>query len=308
MIDLKKYNTNNHVMVDMETLDTGSHPVILKLSAVFFNPVTGDTSREFNRAIDLNSSLEQGLTVSASTLSWWLKTNSNLLGEIVEEGFTKEGGCKENTSIYSVLEDFSMFLLHGGEGVNMWGKGPSFDLAKLKNVYNKLGLKAPWHFSNEKCVRTIINLKPEVKEIEFEGTIHDPIDDCKHQIRMVHKVFRLWVKHSRGLTVTEDVQDMSRLLEQDFSRCKKLAWPFTTDCNTLIKPILGASLENKPTQYKIGIDTFKRMECNTTLEERLGFAKGNIDKYTWRNKGQDLEDYEKIIAYAKWAIKQIKNE
>lgn len=66
---------------------------------------------------------------------------------------------------------------------------------------------------------------------------------------------------------------------------------------------------NKPSHYaKQGIDTFKRMEANCTVEERLSFAKGNIDKYNWREKGQDVEDFEKIIVYAKWAIQQLDNE
>ena len=64
----------------------------------------------------------------------------------------------------------------------------------------------------------------------------------------------------------------------------------------------------KPKQYQIGIDTFDRMEANCSLQEKLAFAKGNIDKYTWRKKGQDKADFEKIINYAQWAIKQLDNE
>jgi len=63
----------------------------------------------------------------------------------------------------------------------------------------------------------------------------------------------------------------------------------------------------KPKQYQIGIDTFERMEKNCTLEERLAFVRGNIDKYIWRKKGQDKQDFEKIINYAKWALKQLEN-
>ena len=59
---------------------------------------------------------------------------------------------------------------------------------------------------------------------------------------------------------------------------------------------------NKPKHYTKGIDTFARMEANCTTEECLAFAKGNIDKYNFRTKGQDLEDYEKIVSYANWAI------
>src|SRR5690606_20769180 len=51
---------------------------------------------------------------------------------------------------------------------------------------------------------------------------------------------------------------------------------------------------DKPKQYAKGIDTFARMEANCTKEECLAFIKGNIDKYNWRLKGQDKEDFEKI--------------
>ena|SRR5690606_30050477 len=64
---------------------------------------------------------------------------------------------------------------------------------------------------------------------------------------------------------------------------------------------------NKPKHYAKGIDTFARMEANCTKEECLAFIKGNIDKYNWRDKGQDLEDFDKIISYAKWA-KRILNK
>ena len=64
--------------------------------------------------------------------------------------------------------------------------------------------------------------------------------------------------------------------------------------------------EEKPSQYNIGIDTFKRCEANMTKEEILACCKFNIDKYNWRKKGQDKEDFEKIINYAKWALEQLK--
>lgn len=62
-------------------------------------------------------------------------------------------------------------------------------------------------------------------------------------------------------------------------------------------------IENKPKHYSKGIDTFARMESNCSVEECLAFAKGNIDKYNWREKGQDYEDFDKIISYAEWGKK-----
>ena len=64
----------------------------------------------------------------------------------------------------------------------------------------------------------------------------------------------------------------------------------------------------KPTQYKDGIDTFDRALANMTKVEILACCKFNIDKYNWRKKNQDREDFEKIIAYAHFAIDVLDNE
>jgi hypothetical protein len=62
---------------------------------------------------------------------------------------------------------------------------------------------------------------------------------------------------------------------------------------------------SKPEQYRIGIDTFARAEANMNFEEIMACIRFNLDKYTWRRKGQDLEDFKKIIAYAEFGIKQL---
>ena len=63
--------------------------------------------------------------------------------------------------------------------------------------------------------------------------------------------------------------------------------------------------DDKPKQYQIGIDTFQRAEANMTKEEVLACVRFNIDKYNWRKKGQDKEDFKKIIDYANWGLKQL---
>lgn len=62
---------------------------------------------------------------------------------------------------------------------------------------------------------------------------------------------------------------------------------------------------NKPKQYQIGIDTFERSESNLTKQEIIAICKFNIDKYCWRKKDQDKDDFKKIIDYANWAIKNL---
>ena len=64
----------------------------------------------------------------------------------------------------------------------------------------------------------------------------------------------------------------------------------------------------KPIQYQIGIDTFQRAKANLTKDEVMACIKFNIDKYNWRKKGQDIEDFKKIIDYAKFAIEVLGGE
>ena len=63
--------------------------------------------------------------------------------------------------------------------------------------------------------------------------------------------------------------------------------------------------KEKPVQYQIGIDTFERAEANMTPSEIIAVCKFIIDKYNWREKGQDAEDFIKIIDYANFGLKQL---
>ena len=98
---------------------------------------------------------------------------------------------------------------------------------------------------------------------------------------------------------------------------EKLYWLFDCDYNntnkkyteTITNPYVKNNYDSngvtKPEQYQIGIDTFERAEANLSKEEILAICKFNIDKYCWRQKDQDKEDFQKIIKYAEWAIKNL---
>ena len=90
---------------------------------------------------------------------------------------------------------------------------------------------------------------------------------------------------------------MDNLLEQGLK--------FQDEVNEAFRKTREEEETTKPTQYQIGIDTFERAEANMTKEELLACVRFNIDKYTWRKKGQDEDDFRKIIDYANFAIKQL---
>lgn len=59
---------------------------------------------------------------------------------------------------------------------------------------------------------------------------------------------------------------------------------------------------------ELNIQPWEIMERNFTTEEFVAYLKGNIIKYTLRNKGQDLSDAEKIKHYAEKLIKVIEKK
>jgi hypothetical protein len=75
--------------------------------------------------------------------------------------------------------------------------------------------------------------------------------------------------------------------------------------NPYVKNNYDSNGVTKPEQYQIGIDTFERSESNLSKQEIIAICKFNIDKYCWRKKDQDKDDFKKIIDYANWAIKNL---
>jgi hypothetical protein len=173
-------------MLDLETLSTRHNAAVIQLAAVQFNPVTGETFGMFNKSIGLESLVLIGADISQSTTNWW-KSQSQEAKDKVLLNFSDKRNVQE------VLEDFALWLRAVGafNDVTLWGNGPAFDMSKLAATYELLGKEKPWKYSNERCVRTLVALKPDVKTlIQFDGTAHDAIDDCLHQIKLVNHVFQ----------------------------------------------------------------------------------------------------------------------
>jgi len=164
-----------HVMVDLETMGNFSNAAIVSIGAVEFDINTGETGREFYSKVDLQSCLDRGLTVNASTIEWWLTQNEKArIAVAVGDG----------KNITQMLHEFKLYLEElGANTVQFWGNGITFDGVILTEAYRACKLKEPWNFRCERDVRTLVSLAPEIKaNYPKFGTEHNPIDDCKFQI------------------------------------------------------------------------------------------------------------------------------
>lgn len=163
-------------MIDLETMGQGSDAAIVSIGAVKFDENgIGDT---FYSVINLQSSVEAGLKIDASTVMWWLKQNGEARSALLEESVDLE----------SVLQFFTDFVGVGGYAV--WGNGSDFDNVILANAYKSIGAEAPWQFWMGRCYRTMKNMFRDVK-LKRKGTHHNALDDAisqaEHLIEIINE-------------------------------------------------------------------------------------------------------------------------
>lgn len=179
-----------NVMIDIETLSTSKNAVIISLGAVFFEPNTGKIGSSFYYTITRQSCINIGLEVDGKTEQWWSEQSAEARAAL---------NCTEAEDIVDVLQLFSGWLWENTEEnqhVEIWGNGPSFDCAIIANAYQRCGINLPWSYSNERCVRTIVdigrsllNIDPR-KTIERIGTHHHALADAEHQALYVSAIYQ----------------------------------------------------------------------------------------------------------------------
>lgn len=174
--------TFKHVMLDLETMSTGDDAVLTGIGAVEFNIETGERGREFYEKVDIQSCLDLGMTVDGSTIYWWLEQSEAARMELI----------RDRKSIQQVLFKMSHWFAACHPNFQIWGNGKSFDLPKLRTAFTKVSQSTPWHYYNERDVRTMVMLRPGVKDsIPFKGIKHHAISDCRYQIDLVCEIWEV---------------------------------------------------------------------------------------------------------------------
>lgn len=170
----------DHIMIDLETVDTAPTAAILSIGAYCFaGPM--ELAR-FYQTVDLQSCLGWGLTTSESTLRWWEKQDVEARAVFTD---------LSKVMLTEALHQFAAFL-SGMTEPRIWGNGAAFDNAILANAYAKTGIKQPWRYSHDRCYRTAVAGSTE-KRLQH-GTHHNALDDAISQARHLLDVAPEWVR------------------------------------------------------------------------------------------------------------------
>lgn len=186
----------NDVMLDLETIGTEANSVITSINAVEFDIETGQIREEFKQSITIKSCVDAGLKLDHKTFIWWLGQPEASRMKLIEDNDLAK-------PLKTVLKNFAVWLANlnqvhrrdyrtYNDTVRVWGRGPRFDCGLLSSAYEAIREdRTPWDFRNERCVRTMEMLAPDIKKNTlFTGILHEGLSDSKHQIKYVSSIYQ----------------------------------------------------------------------------------------------------------------------
>lgn len=173
-----------HVMLDLETWGTAPGSAIRSIGAVAFDLTSGEVSEPaFYHNIDDGSCEFFGLTRDAATETFWAKQPRE----------AQEALLKDQLPLAEVLSEFYSWF-NAVEGKQVWAQGASFDPVLMDAAFKATGVKPPWKFWHFRDTRTVYDIAGfDYHAEKREGTHHNALDDCLHQIKMVRAAHKLIV-------------------------------------------------------------------------------------------------------------------
>lgn len=171
------------IMLDLETLGTGSNAAIVAIGAVAmdFSQKAVHTTR-FYVVIDEADARTNG-DVDESTVKWWSTQG------VEARRIFDDPDVARITSLQAIGMFADWVRMHGGNGRKgeMWGNGADFDNVILMNLYRRLGFQQPWGLYNNRCYRTLKSLYPDFKAVRT-GTHHNAVDDAETQAKHLFEI------------------------------------------------------------------------------------------------------------------------
>lgn len=170
----------NHMMVDLETLDTRPSTVILSIGAVIFDEhgILSDT--KFYRRCEWQHQLDNGRTVCESTIKWWMQQSDAARQALLGDSVPLPVALGE-------LAD--MYRNHNCDRI--WANGTTFDISTLEHAYTSAFRPIPWRYNAMRDMRGLRDLVPsDLMDDVIGGDAHNALDDAVYQAEFVVRALK----------------------------------------------------------------------------------------------------------------------
>lgn len=166
-------------MIDIETLSTNSNGLVISISAIEFDLMTGNIGREFETGLKLKDQIAKGAVIDIDTVMWWLDQSKEAQKSLLS--------LVDEFHVEIALDNFNIWLDElecKNKNIRLWGNGATFDNVIVRNLYERHGITFNLPFWCDRDVRTLVDLADiQTKDYKFDGIKHNGIDDCLHQIK-----------------------------------------------------------------------------------------------------------------------------
>jgi hypothetical protein len=183
------------LMIDLETMGVPPCAPVVSIGAAFFSISREEIGPTYHQAINLATAVRDGGVLDCGTIMWWLQQDQEARNAI----------CHSAHDNQVVLREFAAWISQTCRHMDVrpWGNGSSFDLTILGGAYDRIGMKRPWKFNNERDFRTVRNMFPKVvyDVTEKSGQAHNARDDAIFQAQHLFKINRAY-----GRNVSPDPQ------------------------------------------------------------------------------------------------------
>lgn len=173
------------IMLDLESFGTGPKGMLSSIGAVFFDLNTGETGEEFYCNVNIESSFKYGLVADGGAIKFWCQQPEEARMAMFEN--------PTPIALPDALAQFSKFYGKHRK-TNIWGNGCNFDNILLGNAYKAIGKEQPWGFTNDRDVRTLVQLGKmsglQRQDCTREGTHHHALDDAKFQVKYCSYIYK----------------------------------------------------------------------------------------------------------------------
>lgn len=200
-----------HLMVDIETLATHASAPVLAIGAVLFDPTRMETFQALHeRALILHIDPADAVNtcgpVDGGTLKWWFQQDDAAIKRLVSPGAHSVRDALIELWKYSHARVSSTAVLP--IPTHIWAKSPDFDCTILQSACKATGVRYPFAFYHQRCVRTAVDLAfPNGDAPRPAGGVkHDARDDAVVQAQLIQACYAALDLSVSGPDITQSVR------------------------------------------------------------------------------------------------------
>ena len=173
------------VCIDIETLGTNVDSQIIQVGACVFDP-TEDIIVEETFCSNVRLDNDAHINATPGTIRFWCITVAD--NPAMLDVLNNSDGVPMET-VLTLLRSYC--VRHNVQ--NVWANGTKFDIAMLEYQFKAHGVRIPWNFNSDRCMRTIKAYNPnheycvaEANKYPLPGLgLHDALTDAVWQARYI---------------------------------------------------------------------------------------------------------------------------